>query len=60
MDAGWQKFLAQTGQRRRFCSAEHVRRNREIELIDEAVFQQRAKQRWPPFACKPADTVLIT
>ena len=34
MHAGGQEFLAQAGQRRRFGSAEHVGRNREIELID--------------------------
>jgi hypothetical protein len=34
MDAGWQEFFAQTCQRRRLTSAEQVRRNREIELID--------------------------
>jgi hypothetical protein len=34
VDAGRQEFLAQTCQRRRVGSAEHVGRNREIELID--------------------------
>ncbi len=34
MHAGGQEFLAQACQRRRFGSAEHVGRNREIELID--------------------------
>src|SRR5206468_9795358 len=36
--AGGQKRLGETGQRWRFGSAEHVRREREIELIDEAAF----------------------
>ncbi len=39
MHTCWQEFLAQPGQRRGFGSAEHVRRDREIELIDEASFQ---------------------
>ena len=34
MDARGQEFLAQTCQSGRFGSAEHVRRNREIQLID--------------------------
>jgi hypothetical protein len=34
VDAGGQEFLAQAGQRRRVGSAEHVGRNREIEMID--------------------------
>jgi hypothetical protein len=34
MDGGPQKFFAQTCESRRVSSTEHVRRNREIQLID--------------------------
>src|SRR5262249_36514463 len=39
MHACGQKFVAQTGQRRCLASAKHVRRDREIELIDQVLFQ---------------------
>jgi len=39
MHAGWKKFFAETCQRRRFASAEHVWRNGKIELVDQALFQ---------------------
>ena len=39
MYAGGQEFRAHTCQRRRGGSAKHVRRNREIELIDQVFFQ---------------------
>src|SRR6266487_2860960 len=57
MHAGGQKLLAETCQRRRFRAAKHVWRDREVELIDQTLFQQRAKKRWPAFACKPSDVV---
>src|SRR5437867_12942359 len=47
-----QEFLAQTCQRWCFGSAEHVRREREIELIDQTPFQQGAKKCRSAFACK--------
>ena len=53
------EFLAQTCQRRRFGAAEHVRREREIELIDETPFQQGAKKRRPAFACEPSHVVFV-
>ena len=60
MHAGGKKFLAQTCQRRRLASAEHVRRDCKIELIDEAVFQQGAKKSRTAFTRHRADLVLIT
>ena len=57
VDAPGKEFLSQTCQRRRFGSAEHVGRNREIELIDQVAFQQGSKQRWPAFARKPSHVV---
>lgn len=54
-----QEFLAQTCQRWRFGSAEHVRREREIELIDQTPFQQGAKKRRSAFACKPSHVVFV-
>ena len=36
MHTCWQEFLAEPRQRRGFASAEHVWRDRQIELIDEA------------------------
>src|SRR4029077_20023027 len=57
MHTGGQKLLAETCQRRRFRSAEHVWRDREVELIDQTLFQQRPKKRWPAFACEPADFI---
>lgn len=59
MHTGGQEFLAQTCQRRRFRSAEHVRREREIELIDQTPFQQGAKKRRSAFACKPSHVVFV-
>ena len=57
MHACRQEFRAQTGQCGRFGSSEHIWRDREIELINQAPFQQSAKKRWPAFACEPADFV---
>jgi len=57
VDARGQEFLAQTCQRRRFGSAEHVGRNREIELIDQAPLQQSAKKRWSAFARESAHVI---
>ena len=38
--ADWQEVFAQTRQCRRVGPAEHVRRDCEIELIDQTLFQQ--------------------
>ena len=59
MHAGGQEFFAQTCQCRRFRSAEHVRREREIELIDQTPFQQGAKKRRSAFACEPSHVVFV-
>src|SRR6266566_6477696 len=53
------EFLAQTCERRRFGAAEHVRREREIELIDQTPFQQGAKKRRSAFACKPLHFIFL-
>jgi hypothetical protein len=53
------EFPAQTCQRWRFGSAEHVRREREIELIDQTPFQQGAKKCRSAFACKPSHVVFV-
>ena len=57
MHACGQEILTHACKRRRFGSAEHVRCNREIELINQATFQQGAKERWAAFACESADLV---
>ena len=59
MHAGAQKFLAQTCQRWRVSSAEKVRRDCKIQLIDQAQFQQSAKKGWAAFTGDGADLVLI-
>ena len=59
MHARAKKFLAQTCQRRRLASAEHIRRDCQIELIDEALFQQGSKKGRAAFTCNRADVVLI-
>src|SRR5262249_61317681 len=60
VDAGGQEFVAEACQRRRSSSAEHVRRNCEIELIDHVLFQQGSKKRGSTFARERAHVVLIT
>jgi len=59
MHALGQEFIGHTCQRWRFGSAEHVRCNREIELIDQTPFQQGAKKRRSTFACKASHVVFI-
>ena len=59
MHAGRKKFLAQPRQRRRAASAEHVRRDCKIELIDQTLFQQGAKKSRAAFTRKRAHVVLI-
>ena len=59
MHAGGKKFLAQLRYRRRLGSAEHVRRDREIELIDQTLFQQGTEKSRAALTCKRADVVLI-
>ncbi|HEV2046675.1 MAG TPA: hypothetical protein VGQ95_08765 [Chthoniobacterales bacterium] len=46
MHAGRQKFFAQSGERGRARATEQVRRDREIELIDQAALEERAKKCW--------------
>src|SRR5947208_9467617 len=57
MHTCWQGLLTGPRQRRGSASVYHVRRDRQIELMDEPSFQSRAKKRWSAFACKPADIV---
>ncbi len=57
MHACGEEFRTQTRQCGRFGSSEHIWRDREIELINQAPFQQGAKKCWPAFACEPADFV---
>ena len=57
MHAGGQKVSTKTCQGRRLGSAEHVGRNREIELIDQAPLQQSAKKRWSAFARESAHVI---
>lgn len=59
MDTTWQKCLAEAGQRGRFCSAEQVRRDGKIELVDEPLFQHGAKKSGSAFTRKRADFVLV-
>jgi len=55
---GRQKLLAQASQGWRPRSAEHVRSNCEIELIDQTAFQERSKQCRTAFARDRLDMVL--
>ena len=59
MHAGGKKFLAQTCQRRRTASAKHVRRDCDLELIDQILFQQGTKKSRAAFTRKRADLVLV-
>ena len=59
MDATRQKFLTEAGQRGGFCSAEQVRRDGKIELIDEPLFQHGAKKSGSAFTRKRADFVSV-
>src|SRR4029450_354367 len=59
MHTGGQEVPAQAGQGWRPCSAEHVRSYGEIELIDEAAFEQRSKQSRTAFTCDRANLVVI-
>src|ERR1700675_3953676 len=43
-DAAQKKFFAQTGQRGRFGTSENIRRDGELELIDQGFLEQRAEQ----------------
>src|SRR5882724_6124545 len=57
MYTGPQKFLAQSGQSRGLGSAEHVRSNGEIELINQTALEQRSKQCRTAFARNCPDMV---
>src|ERR1700736_1367709 len=57
MHAGRQKFFAQSGERGRARSAEEIRRARQIELIDQAALEERAKKCWAAFAGNSAHLV---
>jgi hypothetical protein len=58
MHTGRQKFLAQAGQRWRLRSAEHVRSDGEIKLIDQTALQKRSKQCRTAFARDRPNMVL--
>ena len=58
MHALWEKFLAQSGESRRVRAAEQIRRDGEIQLIDQTLFEQRSKERGAAFASDRADFVL--
>src|SRR5262249_37991247 len=58
LNAGGQKFLAQTGQRWRPISAKQIWRDREIELIDQSSLEHRTEKSWPTFARHAANVVI--
>src|SRR2546429_5759826 len=58
MDAGRQKFLAYSGKRWRVGSAEQIRRDREIQFVDQSSFEQRTKKNRASFARDPANFVI--
>jgi hypothetical protein len=58
MHTGRQKLLAQAGQGWRPRSAEHVRSDREIKLIDQTALQKRSKQCRTAFARDRQDIIL--
>jgi hypothetical protein len=58
MHTGRQKLLAQAGQGWRPRSAEHVRSDREIKLIDQTALQKRSKQCRTAFARDRPNMVL--
>ena len=49
-DAAQKKFFAQTRQRGRFGTSENIRRDGEIELIDQVFLEQRAEKGRAAFA----------
>ena len=57
MHALWKKFLAESGEGRRVRAAEQIRRDGEIQLIDQALFEQRSKESGAAFASDRADFV---
>ena len=55
--AGWQKVFVQSGQGGRVRSSKQKGRDRQIQLIDQILFEQRAKKGGASFAGHRADFV---
>ena len=56
-NAAQKKLFAQTGQRGRFGTSENIRRDGEIELIDQVFLEQRAEKGRAAFARDRSDSV---
>ena len=56
-DTARQKILAQARQRGSIRAPKHVRRDREIELVDQVLLEKRAEERRAPFASYRSDLI---